>query len=98
MDTHLPYPAQHDLGGNPRFRCVPVEAEDEAPPDDFGKRVDAVRSVLREKGLITTDEMRLNIETLPEGAYQDLTYYEKWLRSVMAVMLSKGVISWEDLR
>lgn len=42
METpHLaPFPAQHDLGGNPRFRCTPVEIEDNAPPDDFGKRMD----------------------------------------------------------
>ncbi|WP_421992108.1 hypothetical protein [Roseococcus sp.] len=35
-----PFPAQHDLGGNPRFGCTPVEIEDNAPPDDFGKRMD----------------------------------------------------------
>ncbi|WP_027283741.1 SH3-like domain-containing protein [Rubritepida flocculans] len=92
-----PPPALHDLGGNPRFRCTPVEPEEDGPPDAFGKRVDALRAVLREKGLFTTDEMRLHIEELPEEEYFSLTYYEKWLRSIAAAMLQKGHVSWEDL-
>lgn len=98
MDMPEPAPAQHDLGGNPRFRCTPVEPDADAPPDGFGKRVDALRSVLREKGLLTTDEQRLNIEGLPEADYHDLTYYEKWLRAIAAVMLAKGAVTWEDLQ
>jgi hypothetical protein len=95
MDT--PAPAQHDLGGNPRFRCTPVESDEDGPPDGFGKRVDALRVVLREKGLLTTDEQRLHIEGLPEADYFGLTYYEKWLRAIAAVMLEKGVVGWEEL-
>jgi hypothetical protein len=98
MDMLAPAPAQHDLGGNPRFRCTPVEPDADAPPDDFGKRVDALRTVLREKGLLTTDEQRLNIESLPEADYHGLTYYEKWLRAIAAVMLAKGAVTWEDLQ
>ena len=98
MDMPEPTPAQHDLGGNPRFRCTPVEPDADAPPDDFGKRVDALRVVLREKGLLTTDEQRLNIESLPEADYFGLTYYEKWLRAIAAVMLAKGAVTWEDLQ
>jgi hypothetical protein len=91
-------PAQHDLGGNPRFRCVPVEHALDPPMDGFGKRVDALRATLREKGLLSTDEMRLHIEGLPEHDYFGLTYYEKWLRSVSAVMLAKGLVTWDELR
>ncbi|MBB3897530.1 SH3-like domain-containing protein [Roseococcus suduntuyensis] len=99
MDSPDPdRPATHDLGGNPRFRCTPVEPDDDAPPSAFDKRVDAVRSVLREKGLFTVDEMRFNIEALHETEYFGLTYYEKWLRSVTAVMVRKGVITWEDIK
>jgi nitrile hydratase len=98
MDDELPPPAQHDLGGNPRFRCVPVEPDIDPPMDEFGKRVDALRAVLREKGLLSTDEQRLHIEGLPEHDYFGLTYYEKWLRSVTAVMLAKGLVSWEEVQ
>ncbi len=97
MDDATPPPAQHDLGGHPRFRCVPVEPGSDRPMGDFDKRVDAVRAALREKGLMSTDEMRLHIEGLPEEAYFGLTYYEKWLRSVAAVMVAKGLVGWDDL-
>ncbi len=97
MDDETPAPAQHDLGGNARFRCVPVEPEADSPMGEFDKRVDAVRAVLREKGHLTTDEQRLHIEGLPERDYFGLTYYEKWLRSVSAVALAKGLVTWEDL-
>jgi nitrile hydratase subunit beta len=87
---------QHDLGGNPKYRCTPVEP-DNPPLNEFDKRVDALRVVLREKGLITTDEQRLNIESLPEAEYFGLTYYEKWLKAMTAVLLARGVVSWEDV-
>jgi nitrile hydratase len=93
-----PPPATHDLGGAPRFRCTPVDPDDEAPPDAFGKRVDAIRQILARKGLLTVDEMRRGIEALPEAEYHALGYYERWLRSISGIMAEKGVVSAEDLR
>ncbi|WP_426955594.1 nitrile hydratase [Muricoccus radiodurans] len=92
-----PVPATHDMGGAPRFRCTAVE-RDEAPPDDFGKRVDALRQLLAQKKLMTVDELRRGIEAIPESEYLDLTYYERWLRSITTLMLEKGVVTQEDLR
>jgi nitrile hydratase len=93
-----PPPATHDLGGAPRFRCTPVDPDDEAPPDAFGKRVDAVRQILARKGLLTVDEMRRGIEALPEAEYHALGYYERWLHSISGIMAEKGVIGAEELR
>jgi hypothetical protein len=87
-----PAPATHDLGGNSRFRCTPVEPDDDAPPDAFGKRVDAIRQILGSRGLMTVDEMRRGIEALPPEEYHSLTYYEKWLRSMVAILDEKGVL------
>ena len=42
-------PATHDMGGAHRFRCTPVE-RDEEPPDAFGRRVDALRQILARRG------------------------------------------------
>ena len=47
-------PATHDMGGAQRFRCTPVE-RDEEPPDEFGRRVDALRQLLAQKRLMTVD-------------------------------------------
>jgi len=95
--SDTPAPATHDLGGAVRFRCTPVDPDDDAPPDAFGKRVDALRQLLAAKRLMTVDELRRGIESLPEAEYHALGYYERWLRSISATMVEKGVIAAEDL-
>ena len=89
-------PTHHDLGGNPKYRCTAVEPTDPALTD-FDKRVDALRVVLRERGLITTDEQRLKIESLPEAEYFGLTYYEKWLKAMAAVLVTRGIVTWDEV-
>ena len=89
-------PAIHDMGGLSRFRCSAVE-RDEAPPDAFGKRVDALRQVLAAKKLMTVDELRRGIESIPEDEYFALTYYERWMTSICTLMVEKGVVAAEDL-
>ncbi|MBU8543134.1 MULTISPECIES: SH3-like domain-containing protein [Roseomonadaceae] len=96
-EAPLPVPATHDIGGAPRFRCTPVEPDDEAPPDAFGKRVDALRQLLAQRGLMTVDELRRGVEAIPEAEYHALGYYERWLRSITALMLEKGVVLPEEL-
>ena len=98
MPEDAPNPATHDLGGAARFRCTPVEPDDEAPPDEFGKRVDALRQLLAQRKLMTVDELRRGIEAMPEAEYHALGYYERWLRSISGLMLEKGVVKAEDLR
>jgi nitrile hydratase len=89
--------ATHDLGGSSRFRCTPIDP-DETPPDAFGRRVDAVRQLLAQKKLMTVDELRRGIEAIPEAEYHSLGYYERWLRSITALMVEKGVIAPEEVR
>ncbi len=91
-------PATHDIGGLGRYRCTPVEREDDGPPDAFGRRVDALRQILAAKKLMTVDELRRGIEAIPEDEYFDLTYYERWLRSLTAIMVEKGVVTAEEVR
>lgn len=97
MSEAEPTHATHDIGGASRFRCTPVE-RDEAPPDDFGKRVDALRQILAQKKMMTVDELRRGIESIPEDEYFNLTYYERWLTSITTLMIEKGVIAPEDVR
>ena len=91
MSDERPIPATHDLGGAARFHCTPVE-HDEAPPDAFGRKVDALRQVLAQKRLMTVDELRRGIESIPQDEYFALGYYERWLRSITLLMVEKGVI------
>ncbi len=90
-------PATHDIGGLPRFHCTPVE-HDEVPPDAFGRKVDALRQVLAQRGLMTVDELRRGIEAIPEGEYFALGYYERWLRSIAGLLVDKGVVAKDVLK
>ena len=92
MPEQVPPPATHDLGGDLRFRCTPVDPEDAAPPDAFGKRVDALRQLLAQRGLMSVDELRRGVEAIPEAEYHALGYYERWLRAIVGIMAAKGVV------
>src|SRR3546814_14833016 len=47
--------------------------------------------------LITTDELRRCIEDLGPGAYDELSYYERWIASITNNLLEKGDITADEL-
>jgi len=96
MDQEKPR-AHHDMGGVPRYACEPVDI---APHSlsDFDKEVDALRQVLGLKGVMTVDELRRGIESIPEAEYHRLSYYQRWIRSITDTLLRKGFITEDELR
>lgn len=88
--------AHHDMGGISRYSCREIDTEPHALTD-FDRRVDALRQLLSAKGLMSVDELRRGIEAIPEEEYHRLTYYERWIRSITATLLRKGVISQAEL-
>ena len=83
----------HDIGG------LPLGAIDRAQHDYalWEKRVDAMLVLLSSKKLITTDELRLGIETLGADVYEKLSYYERWIASVARGLVARGVITTDEL-
>ena len=61
------------------------------------RRVDAMVQLLRGGGRITVDELRKNIESLPREAYDQLSYYEKWISSLTQTLIQRGVITSAEL-
>ena len=61
------------------------------------KRVDAILVLLSGKGLMTVDELRRNIESLGAGAYDQMTYYERWVYAIAQTMIQRGVVTVDDL-
>ncbi len=85
----------HDMGGLP---AGPVDRSEH----DYAlweKRVDALLVLLsdRERRLLRVDELRRGIEQLGEAAYEDMTYYERWIASITGNLLEKGVLTSDEL-
>lgn len=88
--------AHHDMGGVPRFLCEEIDTRPhELTP--FDREVDALRQVLSAKGLMSVDELRRGVEEIPEEEYLRLSYYQKWIRSITATLIRRGVLDEGEL-
>ena len=83
----------HDMGGLPAGTVVPSEHDYAL----WEKRVDAMQMLLKDKQLLTTDEMRRNIESLGADVYEKLTYYERWCAAITNTLIQRGVITIDEL-
>jgi hypothetical protein len=83
----------HDLGGLPAGQ-VP---RDEHELAFWEKRVDAMLQLLVRKRLMTVDELRRGIESLPREDYDRLGYYERWAASIARIMVEHGVVTQAEL-
>jgi len=83
----------HDMGGLEAGAVRPDE-HDYAP---WEKRVDALLRLLVAKRIMTVDELRRGIEEIGPGAYDELTYYERWITSITNNLLEKGVVEVGEL-
>lgn len=85
----------HDMGGLP---AGPVERT-EHDPEPWEKRVDAIMRLLTDKTrrVMTVDELRRGIEDLGPGAYDELSYYERWISSISNILIEKGVLGVDEL-
>ena len=85
----------HDMGG---LDAGPVDpAEHDYLP--WEKKVDALVRLAGDpkREMIAIDELRRGIEDLGPGAYDELSYYERWISSFTNVMIEKGHISIDEL-
>ncbi len=85
----------HDMGGLPAGEVDRSEKEHVL----WEKRVDAMMMLLQRPGigLLTTDELRKNIEALGPEAYSAMSYYERWVAAIANTLLERGVITSEEL-
>ncbi len=83
-----------DYGGRD---AGPVE-RDETPPDDFGKRIDAMKVLLQDHDpRLTSDSSRRGQEDLPQPLYDGLGYYERWLLALKANIVELGILREEEI-
>ncbi|MEQ9640459.1 MAG: nitrile hydratase subunit beta [Alphaproteobacteria bacterium] len=89
-------PRHHDMGGR---RDGEIERAEHVY-DPWEKRVDAMLRLLssEDRRLIRVDELRRGIESLPADAYDAMTYYERWVSSIVYILTEKGVVTQEEMR
>lgn len=84
----------HDIGGLDAEPVAPVE-HDYAP---WEKRIDAIMRLIAGPGnMMSIDELRRGIEDIGPGAYDGLSYYERWITSMTNLLLEKRVITVAEL-
>ena len=84
----------HDRGGWPTNE--PID-QTEHQLSDWEKQTHALSTVLGEKDLKLTDEMRRSIESLPMEEYESLTYYEKWSAALESILVEKKVLTTREI-
>jgi len=87
----------HDMGGLPAQKVEPTEHDHE----EWERRVDALMvlcvGLTGKKRVMTVDELRKNIESLPPETYDRTAYYEKWITSLTQTLIQRGVITSAEL-
>ena len=84
----------HDRGGWPD--AGPIERAEHVYTL-WEKRIDAIRGVLGAKQIIRTDELRRAVESIEPRQYEGLSYYERWITAVEALLIEKGLLTREEI-
>ncbi len=89
----------HDMGGDEAGTVTDGAEEADQVYDPWEKRTDAILRLVSDKKrkLMTVDELRRGIEDLGPGAYDELSYYERWIASITNILIEKGVIGIDEL-
>src|SRR5690242_13532053 len=84
----------HDVGGLPGAGPI-NKAEHELA--DWEILADAVNQALGARGVKRTDEMRRAREEMDSEAYRDMSYYERWIASIEAILIEKKILTKEEI-
>ena len=87
----------HDMGGMQGMG--PIEYEAGEPPfhHEWEGRVHAMHMVMRRLGKWNIDMARFAQEQLPPATYLQSSYYQRWLLSLEALLVEKGVVTAGEL-
>ena len=90
-----PIRSHHDMGGQPAGAVERTEHDHSL----WEKRVDALLVLLagKDRKLMTVDELRKNIEAIGPDAYDQMSYYERWIHSIAQTLIQRGVIRVDEL-
>jgi hypothetical protein len=84
----------HDIGG--LAGAGAIERAEHAL-SDWEILADAVNQALGARGIKRTDEMRRAREEMDSAAYRDMSYYERWIASIEAILIEKKILTKEEI-
>jgi len=87
----------HDLGGMHGMGAICPEKNEPVFHEPWEGRVYAINRALAVWGKWNIDASRHGIERLPPADYLRMSYYEKWLARVVALLMEHGLITQEEL-
>jgi nitrile hydratase subunit beta len=79
----------HDRGGWPTDARID---RTEHELEDWEVLTDSLVGALSSHRVMNVDELRRGIESMPPGAYEAASYYERWLYSVETILTEKGLL------
>ncbi|KAJ9508706.1 hypothetical protein QJQ45_027975 [Haematococcus lacustris] len=83
----------HDVGG---AEGGPLDRHEHSY-ELWERQTHAVMLLLCRKGKLTVDELRRGVEALSEAATKNMTYYERWAASLVAICLERGTLTRAEL-
>jgi len=86
--------AVHDRGGWPTDAPIDRSEHELA---DWELTMDAIVGALGAHGVMNVDELRRGIEGMPPAAYEQASYYERWLFAAETILAEKGVLARGEL-
>ena len=88
----------HDLGGMDNFGPIIREENEPVFHGDWERAIFSNTLALLGSGYFCIDEMRRSTEQIPPIQYLASTYYEKWLESIVNILVEKNVITAEEMQ
>jgi nitrile hydratase beta subunit len=87
----------HDLGGMHGFGPVVREENEPAFHASWERTVVGLQQATRIQRLFNVDEFRRGIEQMEPVHYLQTSYYERWIYSIEANLVEKGVLTTEEI-
>jgi len=87
----------HDMGGMDNFGPIIREENEPAFHHEWERKVFTHMIALMGSGYFSVDEVRRYTEQIPPIQYLASSYYEKWLESLISILVDKNVITAEEM-
>jgi len=87
----------HDVGGMENIGAIPVEENEPVFHHNWEARVMGMRMAMGFWRKWTLDGGRHSVECLPPADYFGMSYYEKWLASLVNLMVGAGLVSRSEI-